>query len=117
MYVTRNGGIYWEKCAAGLDHSTFFTIVFDPNNPLIMYAGGYVTGVYKSVDGGQSWRRINDGLANLNIHSLAVDPTNSNRVYAGTLWSGIFRSLDGGASWRSAGLSGSQVWTITVQPF
>jgi photosystem II stability/assembly factor-like uncharacterized protein len=117
IYVTHNGGKYWEKCAAGLDHSTFYAIVFDPNNPQILYAGGYVTGVYKSTDGGQSWKRINDGLTNLNIHSLAVDPTNSNRVYAGTLWSGVFRSLDGGASWHSAGLTGSQVWTITVQPF
>jgi photosystem II stability/assembly factor-like uncharacterized protein len=117
IYMTRNGGKYWEKCAAGLDHSTFYAIVFDPNNPEVLYAGGYVTGVYKSTDGGQSWRRINNGLTNLNIHSLAVDPTNSNRVYAGTLWSGVFRSLDGGASWRSAGLSGSQVWTMSVQPF
>jgi photosystem II stability/assembly factor-like uncharacterized protein len=117
IYMTHSGGTYWEKCAAGLDHSTFYAIVFDPNNPQILYAGGYVTGVYKSIDGGQSWKRMNDGLTNLNIHSLAVDPTNSNRVYAGTLWSGVFRSLDGGASWRSAGLTGSQVWTITVQPF
>jgi photosystem II stability/assembly factor-like uncharacterized protein len=117
IYITHNGGNYWEKCAAGLDHSTFFAIAFDPNNPRILYAGGYVTGVYKSIDGGQSWKRTNDGLTNLNIHSLAVDPNNSNCVYAGTLWSGVFRSLDGGASWRSAGLTGSQVWTITVQPF
>jgi photosystem II stability/assembly factor-like uncharacterized protein len=117
IYVTHNAGTYWEKCAAGLDHRTFYAIAIDPNNPQIMYAGGYVTGVYKSIDGGQSWKRTNDGLTNLNIHSLAVDPTNSNRVYAGTLWSGLFRSLDGGTSWRSAGLSGSQVWTITVQPF
>ena len=55
-----------------------------------MYAGGYITGVYKSVDGGQSWRRMNDGLTNLNVHSIAVDPTNGNRVYAGTMFGGVF---------------------------
>ena len=117
IFVTHNGGKYWEKCAAGLDHSTLYAIAFDPNNPQVLYAGGYVTGVYKSIDEGQSWKRMNEGLTNLNIHSIAVDPNNSNRVYAGTIWSGIFQSLDGGASWRSAGLSGSQVWAITVQPF
>jgi photosystem II stability/assembly factor-like uncharacterized protein len=117
IYVTHNAGKYWEKCAAGLDHSTFYALAIDPGNPQVMYAGGYVTGVYKSTDGGQSWRRTNDGLTNLNIHSLAVDPTNSSRVYAGTMWSGVFRSLDGGASWRPAGLTGSQVWSISVQPF
>jgi hypothetical protein len=56
-------------------------------------------------------------LTNFNVHALAVDPTNSSRVYAGTLWGGIFRSDDGGLTWRQAGLSGSQVWKISIQPF
>jgi photosystem II stability/assembly factor-like uncharacterized protein len=117
IYGTRNAGKYWEKCEAGLDHSTFYTIAFDPNNPQMMYAGGYVTGVYKSTDGGQSWRRVSEGLTMLNVHSIAVDPTNSSRVYAATLWGGVYRSDDAGATWHHAGLSGSQVWRIIVQPF
>jgi photosystem II stability/assembly factor-like uncharacterized protein len=117
IYVTRNGGAYWEKSEAGLDHSTFFTIVYDPSNPQVLYAGGYVTGVYKSVDGGVSWKLKNNGMGCLNVHTIAVDPTNSNRVYAGTIWSGVFRSDNGGESWRNVGLSGSQVWKITVEPF
>jgi photosystem II stability/assembly factor-like uncharacterized protein len=117
IYVTRNGGRYWEKVEAGLDHSTFYTIVFDPSNPEVLYAGGYLTGVYRSTDGGQSWMRANNGITNLNVHSIAVEPTNSNRVYAGTVWGGVFESTDGGNSWHNAGLNGSEVWTITVQPF
>jgi photosystem II stability/assembly factor-like uncharacterized protein len=117
IYLTRNGGRYWEKSEAGLDHSTFFAIVFDPTNPQVVYAGGYTTGVYKSTDGGQSWTRRNDGLTNLNVHSIAVDPTNGDRVYAGTQWGGVFRSEDGGSKWHNIGLSGSQAWTLSVQPF
>jgi photosystem II stability/assembly factor-like uncharacterized protein len=117
IYLTRNGGQYWEKSEAGLDHSTFFAISFDPSNPQIVYAGGYVTGVYKSTDGGQSWMRKNNGLTNLNVHSIAVDPTNGNRVYAGTQWGGVFRSEDGGATWNNVGLNGSQIWSISIQPF
>lgn len=117
IYVTRNGGVYWEKSEAGLDHSTFYTIVFDPTNPQVLYAGGYVSGVYKSIDGGVSWKLKNTGMGCLNIHSIAVDPTNPNRVYAGTIWSGVFRSDNGGDTWRNVGLSGSQVWKITVEPF
>jgi len=56
-------------------------------------------------------------LTNLTIHSLGVDPLNGNRVYAGTAWSGIFRSDNGGVTWRKAGLSGAQVWTISIQRF
>jgi photosystem II stability/assembly factor-like uncharacterized protein len=117
IYITRNGGKYWEKCEAGLDHATFYTIAFNPGNPQTLYAGGYVTGVYKSTDGGVSWMRTNSGLTNLNVHSIAVDPTVSDRVYAATQWGGVFRSDDAGESWHNVGLNGSQVWTITVQPF
>jgi photosystem II stability/assembly factor-like uncharacterized protein len=117
IYRTRNGGKWWEKCEAGLDQSTFYTIAFDPNNPQTMYAGGYITGVYKSTDGGDSWRRVNEGLSTLNVHSIAVDPTNGNRIYAATLWGGVYRSDDAGASWHHAGLSGSEVWRIIVEPF
>ncbi len=117
IYISRNGGKVWTRSEAGLDHATFYAIAFDPTHPETMYAGGYVTGVYKSIDGGRSWKRSQEGLTNLNIHSLAVDPANSDRVYAGTILGGIFRSDDGGATWRQAGLSGSQVWAISIQPF
>jgi len=117
MYITHNGGRYWEKSEAGLDHQTFYVVTFDPSNPEVLYAGGYVTGVYKSTDGGVSWARKNNGLPVLNIHSIAVDPTNSNRVFAGSMWGGIYRSDDGGETWRNVGLKGSQVWQILVEPY
>lgn len=117
IYITHNGGKYWEKTEAGLDHMTFYAITYDPTNPDVLYAGGYVSGVYKSTDGGRSWTRKNQGLTNLNVHSLAVDPANSNRVFAGTQWSGVFQSDNAGDTWRNIGLNGSQVWTISVQPF
>ena len=117
IYITRNGGQYWEKSEAGLDHQTFYVIVFDPTNPQVLYAGGYVTGIYKSTDSGVSWKRKNNGLSVLNIHSIAVDPTNSSRVFAGSMWGGVYRSDNSGDTWRYAGLSGSQVWQILVEPF
>jgi len=117
IYITRNGGQYWERTEAGLDHQTFYAIVFDPSNPQVLYAGGYVTGIYKSTDGGTSWARKNTGLNILNIHSIAVDPTNSSRVFAGSMWGGVYRSDDSGNTWKQAGLNGSQVWQIIVEPF
>lgn len=117
IYITHNGGRYWEKSEAGLDHQTFYEIAFDPSNPQVLYAGGYVTGVYKSTDGGISWARKNNGLPVLNIHSIAVDPTNGSRVFAGSMWGGIYRSDDGGETWRNVGLKGSQVWQILVEPY
>jgi photosystem II stability/assembly factor-like uncharacterized protein len=117
IFITRNGGRIWEKTESGLDHQTFYTIVFDPINPKVLYAGGYITGVYKSTDGGTSWTRKNNGISVLNIHSIAVDPTNNNRVFAGSMWGGVYRSEDGGNTWKQAGLNGSQVWQIVVEPY
>lgn len=117
IYISRDRGKIWTKSDVGVDHNNFYAIVFDPNQPETIYAGGHVSGVYKSANGGKSWVSYREGLTNLSIHSLAVDPTNSNRVYAGTIWGGIFRSENGGVTWRKAGLSGAQVWTISMQPF
>jgi len=116
IYLSTNGGRWWEKSEAGVDHETFYAIAFDPNNPDILYAGGYVTGVYKSVDRGESWKRMNSGLDFPTIHALAVDPRNSKTVYAGGYWGGVFRSDDGAASWQGAGLPEGQVWNIFIQP-
>ncbi|MFH0991688.1 MAG: hypothetical protein V1799_16905 [bacterium] len=117
MYLSTTGGRIWEKVEAGLDHKTFYSIAFDPTNPAMVYAGGYMTGIYKSRDGGKSWNRVNDGLTNLNIHSIAVDPQKGSRVYIATFYGGVFCSDNGGDLWRYVGLNGSQVWTLTVQPF
>lgn len=116
LYVTRNGGAWWTKTEAGIDHATFYAIAFDPNHPDTMYAGGYVTGMYKSVDGGASWKRKSNGMEYLTIRSIAVDPKKSNRVYAGTIFNGIHRTEDGGESWKSAGLRSAQVYRVVIQP-
>ena len=79
-----------------------------------MYAAGYVTGVYRSVDGGRRWRRVNQGLTDLTFHSLAVDPRNSRRVYAASHGGGIFRTDNAGETWRHVGKAGAQVWHIEI---
>ena len=117
LYVSHDGGNIWTRSESGVDHMTFYSVAFDPVNPAIVYAGGYVTGVYKSVDGAKSWTRVNEGLTNPTIHAIAVDPLDHNHVYAATLWGGVFGSLDGGAHWKSAGLSGSQVWSIVIHTY
>jgi len=117
IYLSRDSGNNWERCRNGIDHTTFYTIAFDPKNPEKIYAGGFETGVYKSTDGGLTWIRSEKGLASLKIHSISVDPANTDRIYAGTLGRGVYRSLDGGITWEYAGLEGSHVWNVSIQPF
>jgi photosystem II stability/assembly factor-like uncharacterized protein len=86
------------------------SIVFDPHNPLIMYAAAAAGGVWKSIDGGTSWTAVADFLADIAVNALAIDPVNSSIIYAGTgegyfnidatRGQGIFRSSDAGAHWQ-----------------
>jgi photosystem II stability/assembly factor-like uncharacterized protein len=116
IYMTRNGGRWWDRMESGVDHQTFYVIAFDPTAPDVVYAAGYVTGVYKSTDGGLRWRRMNAGLSDLTFHTLAVDPRNGQRVYAGAHGGGLFRTDDGGEHWRFVGRPLAQVWHIDIRP-
>jgi photosystem II stability/assembly factor-like uncharacterized protein len=96
------------------------TLSVDSSNPLVVYAGSWGSGVFKSLDGGLTWRSSNLGLTNLYINSLAIDPTHPSTLYAGTYHSQVYKSQDGGISWAWSG-SGMQdqavVYTVAVDPF
>lgn len=98
-------------------HSTFYGITFDPTNPDIVYAVGFQTGIYKSVDGGFKWNHYFKGLDNLDFRTIAVDPQNSNRLVAGSIGKGIFQSDDGGESWRFIGIPDGYVGTVEILDF
>lgn len=79
------GGYYWST-------------VFHPTRPNVLYMGGDVIGVYKSEDGGKNFRMVNDGLANYEVYSIAVDRKNPTHLYAATV-GGLCKSTDEGGTW------------------
>ncbi|GEM_PF-1513919 len=85
------------------------SIVFDPQHPNIMFAGGSGGGVWKSLDTGANWMPLTDEwLPNLAVSSIAIDPANTNTLYVGTGYcfpanvnyggSGLYKTTDGGAT-------------------
>ena len=92
------------------------TLVIDPTDPNVMYAGGVSGGVWKTLNGGARWDAIGDDLVNLAVNSMVMDPSDHNVIYAGTgegyfreevrgtglplRGNGIFVTRDGGASWE-----------------
>lgn len=81
------------------------TIVFDPRDERITYAGYAGTGgphLWRTADGGASWTGIDGtgqtGLPDSPVNAIAIDPEVPMRIYAGTD-AGLFVSTGGGVDW------------------
>jgi len=99
MVATLGNGVYIleDNCKAakisnqGLKSLFVYSLVIDPNDPKIIYAGTG-GGAFISLNGGEEWREINDGLLGANlVFSLAMD--SQSNVYASTPY-GIFKLED-----------------------
>lgn len=123
LYISVDAGQSWKQVLGGARSTT---VLFDPTNGSIAYAGFAQAGVYRTTNGGQTWAPANGTGANvlttansLTI-SLALDPQNSSTLYAavsslpdpndpkaGSKLIGFFKTSDGGTHW-------SPVWTPTT---
>jgi photosystem II stability/assembly factor-like uncharacterized protein len=75
-------------------------MVFDPQDPKILYLATEYAGILKSADSGQTFAAQNRGFAN---HSLTQITGSGSRLYASSIYEGrhggVFRSFDGGLEW------------------
>src|ERR1017187_8788975 len=67
-----NGGATFNALSS-LPTSEVMSMVMDPGNPNIVYAGGF-----KTTDGGATWVAQSDGGG----FAMVMDPTNSNIIYS-----------------------------------
>ncbi|WP_435625240.1 WD40/YVTN/BNR-like repeat-containing protein [Flagellimonas sp.] len=120
VYRSQDGGENWEKILYESDKAGAGDLIFDPNNPRILYAatwemkrngyrmdsGGPDSKMFKSIDGGDTWTDISKykGLPKgpWGIVGIAVSPVDSNRVWAiiEAEDGGVFRSEDAGKTWK-----------------
>ena len=96
----------WTPLGPGVIGGRTRSLVVNPKDPNLLYAGAVTGGVWKSTDAGQHWKAVTDGLANMNVGALALDPADPNIIYAGGgeqfggfSGLGIFKSSDAGATW------------------
>jgi photosystem II stability/assembly factor-like uncharacterized protein len=106
VFKSINGGASWSAINNGLLKASTCDVrcpsavlAIDPTNPDTVYAGEYLTGVFKTTNGGVSWSPINTGLSNLRVSGIAIDPRTPTVLYVGTDI-GVFKSTTGGASWN-----------------
>src|SRR5262249_17852000 len=127
VFRTNDGGKTWQKILYVDDKTGATDLVFDPNNPNILFAamyqvrraawtmisGGPGSGLYKSTDAGMTWKRIEGhGLpgGTLGRIGVSVSQANSNRVYAmvEAKENALYRSDDGGETWRM--MNNDPIW-------
>jgi photosystem II stability/assembly factor-like uncharacterized protein len=118
IFRTRDGGKTWEKVLYINDHTGGIDIVFDPQNPHVLFAsmwegyrtpwslnsGGEKSGLYRSGDDGTTWKRVEgNGFPEgpLGRIGVSVSGGDSNVVYAlvEAKKGGLYRSDDGGEHW------------------
>ena len=99
----------WEWVGPGNIGGRVRSIVINPDNPDIMFAGSVSGGIWRSDNAGISWSPVDDFMASLAVSTLVIDPGNPDTLYAGTgegffnadgiRGAGIFKSTDGGITW------------------
>lgn len=117
IFKTIDGGQNWESIFDDHAYLAIGELVFDPQDPDIIYVGtgdpnitGYPfigNGIYKSSDAGQTWEHL--GLSEVGIVSkISIDPNNSNLIYVAAMGlpfeqnihRGLYKSTNGGLSWN-----------------
>lgn len=98
VFRTTDGGKNWQKILFVDDNTGVSSLVMDPGNPLVLFAGmwrvrrypwmldsgGASGGIFRSTDGGTSWKKLTDGLPEeaTGRIGLAAAPSNPNHIYA-----------------------------------
>ncbi len=118
IFKSTNAGLNWT----GYSTSNISSLVINPSNPLILYAGGgnSTAQVFRSTNGGLNWTVLSTGLPSSSGRiQLAISHDNPNYIYAsiaatnGALL-GLYRTTDGGDHWTlqnsSTNYMSSQGW-------
>ena len=99
FYLSRDGGVNWNRRGGNLPFGDFTSILINPRNGEEVFVGNaYQTGeigggVYRTVNGGQTWARIDpreNRLPSQRIWALAFDSRDQNTLFVGSHSAGVY---------------------------
>ena len=137
IWTSNNAGANWSHVVTGLPVEGVPSIIINPNNPKIIYAGTgevyrvdttgtgynvwktrgtYGVGIIKSIDGGVTWKQIfTKTQGNMfGVQMLQFDPANKQIVYA-CCTDGLYKTINSGNVWTKI-LSKTYVSDIAINP-
>jgi photosystem II stability/assembly factor-like uncharacterized protein len=95
IYLSKNGGESWEQVLERDRH--IYDVTIDPGDPNTLYATGFESSVWRSVDQGLHWVRV-PGFNFKWGHRVIVDPTNRSKIYVTTFGGGVWHGSVNGKS-------------------
>jgi photosystem II stability/assembly factor-like uncharacterized protein len=113
LFRTTDGGRNWRQVPMAGGNPYVLSLIFDPKNPEVMYAGTQF-GTLKSTDGGYHWRRVT-----YSAWSVVFDPQTPTTLYAGNWGGGVYKSTDDGENWNpvNQGLTNKTVYVLIADPW
>ncbi len=112
-YRSTDHGEQWEKVNVADHGLPVWSLLFDPHDSQVMYAGYENCGIFRSEDGGKRWRQLPVTVrfpevtvapgANpaKRILKMAANPADPSEIYGAIEVGGIIRSLDRGEHWEN----------------
>jgi photosystem II stability/assembly factor-like uncharacterized protein len=112
-YRSADHGEHWERVDIPDHGLPVWSLLFDPRDSDVMYAGYENCEIFRSEDGGEHWRQLPVSVrfpevtvapgANpaKRVLELAADHANPREIYGAIEVGGIIRSLDGGEHWEN----------------
>lgn len=89
------------------------SILPDPENAQVIWAGVEIDGAWRSVDGGDHWERASRGLVTDDIHGFILVRNGSRKLYAATN-RGLHVSEDAGDNWNLQRIDSPWQYTRSV---
>ncbi|MBM3221704.1 MAG: hypothetical protein FJZ38_24035 [Candidatus Rokubacteria bacterium] len=106
-------GDHWERVDIADHGLPVWSLLFDPRDAKVMYAGYENCEIFRSEDGGEHWRQLPVTVRfpevtvapgsnpAKRVLKLAANPANSDELYGAIEVGGVIRSLDGGEHWEN----------------
>ena len=92
----------------------------DSGGDVVVLAGSYGEGLFRSGDGGRTWTPISDGLTAPAARTIVPDPFQEGALVCGTEPARLFRSVDDGLTWVELdgilALTGHEEWYLPYSP-
>ena len=108
LVKTADGAKDWQSSTNGLPPNVGITsLIVDPKDSSIMFAGTIGNGVFRSQDSGATWSQVG-APAIASVSAMAIDPVSPSNLFLSQHEStDIWVSTDGGSTWAEDGSAGS----------